>query len=324
MKIGLTYDLREDYLALGYSELETAEFDRPDTIEALEASIRRLGMETERIGNVYALAQKLIEGQKWDLVFNIAEGMHGMGREALVPALLDAYRIPYTFSDPAVLALSLNKAMTKRVVRDLGVSTPDFAVIETPDDLRHVNLPYPLFVKPLAEGTGKGITADCRVSTPAELSALCQRLLEQYKQPVLVEAFLPGRELTVGITGTGRAAKALGVLEVVFLPAAEAHAYSYLNKEKCEELVEYRLCPDEPLASQCRELALRVWLGLGCKDAGRVDIRTDAEGKPCFLEINPLAGLNPVHSDLPILCSHVGISFDALIGEIVYSALSRI
>jgi D-alanine-D-alanine ligase len=126
VRIGLTYDLRDAYLAMGYGEEETAEFDRDSTIEALEGALRSLGHETERIGHVRDLAGRLAAGARWDLVFNIAEGLSGYGREAQVPALLDAYGIPYTFADPLTASLTLHKAMTKRVLRDLGVRTPDF------------------------------------------------------------------------------------------------------------------------------------------------------------------------------------------------------
>ena len=121
MKIGLTYDLRSEYLKMGYSELETAEFDRDDTIEAIESTLHELGYETERIGHAKQLAKALTTGKRWDLVFNIAEGLHGIGREAQVPALLDLYEIPYTFSDPLVMSLTLHKGLTKRVLRDAGV-----------------------------------------------------------------------------------------------------------------------------------------------------------------------------------------------------------
>src|SRR5512137_1532774 len=134
MTVGLTYDLRSEYLARGYSEEDTAELDRDDTVTAIEDAVRKAGHATVRIGSAGALAERLSKDQRWDLVFNICEGLYGLGREALVPAMLDAHRIPYTFSDPAVLALSLQKALTKRVVRDLGVPTPDFAVIEKPED----------------------------------------------------------------------------------------------------------------------------------------------------------------------------------------------
>jgi hypothetical protein len=126
MNVGITYDLREDYLAEGYSEEETAEFDRSDTIEAIERTLQDLGFQTDRIGNISNLISRLVAGDRWDLVFNIAEGLRGFGREAQVPAILDAYGIPYTFSDPLVLALTLHKALTKHVMRSMGVPTPDF------------------------------------------------------------------------------------------------------------------------------------------------------------------------------------------------------
>ncbi len=324
MNIGLCYDLREDYLALGYSLEETAEFDKPGTIQAIEDSIKKLGFSTERIGNAFALVSALAQGKRWDLVFNIAEGLYGAGRESLVPALLDAYQIPYTFSDPAVLGISLHKGLAKRVARDLGIPTPDFTLVESLEDIARIDLPFPLFVKPVAEGTGKGISANSKVDSADKLREICRRLLEQHAQPVLVESYLPGRELTVGIVGTGNAARVLGVLEVCFLANAEAYAYSYENKENYEKVIAYRLCQDEPLAGECKNLALSLWTGLGCRDGGRVDIRADAQGKPYFLEVNPLAGLNPVHSDLPILCQKLGISFDMLIEQIMQSAISRL
>jgi len=323
MKVGLTYDLRAEYLAAGYGEEETAEFDRPDTIEAIERTLRRLGYETDRIGNVRQLVQRLAAGDRWDVVFNIAEGLRGMAREAQVPALLDAYEIPYTFSDPLVLALSLHKALTKRVLRDLGLPTPEFQVVETAEDIARVDLPFPLFAKPVAEGTAKGIDAQSKITGPAQLEAVCRRLLATYHQPVLVETFLPGREFTVGITGTGDAAVAIGTLEVELLDGAEPDSYTYVNKERCEELCRYVLAPPE-WSRPAEELALRVWRGLGCRDAGRVDLRADGHGHLSVLEVNPLAGLHPEHSDLPILCTAVGMTYEELLGRIMDSVSRRI
>ncbi len=322
MKFGLTYDLRQDYLAAGYSEDETAEFDRPDTIMAIESTLHDLGHETDRIGNVRALVHRLAAGARWDCVFNIAEGLRGVGREAQVPALLDAYDIPYTFSDPLVLALSLHKGLTKRVLRDLGLRTADFCVVESEADLAHVNLTYPLFAKPVAEGTAKGIDANSKITTPAELAAVCRRLLATYQQPVLVETYLPGWEFTVGIVGTDAEAEALGTLEVVLLKGAEPHSYTYVNKERCEELCEYRLVTDG-WARRCEALALAAWRGLGCRDGGRVDLRAGSDGELYILELNPLAGLHPEHSDLPILCHQIGLPYLELIRRIVVSAERR-
>jgi D-alanine-D-alanine ligase len=323
LKIGITYDLREDYLIEGYSEEETAEFDRAETIEAIDQTLKELGYRTDRIGHLKSLTRRLAAGDRWDLVFNIAEGLRGFGREAQIPALLDAYDIPYTFSDPLVLALTLHKGMTKHVIRDMGIPTPDFAIIEKEDQITGICLSYPLFAKPVAEGTGKGITAASKINTEKELVEVCRMLLTVFKQPVLVESFLPGREFTVGIIGTGKDAIATDTMEVCLKAQAEPDVYSYINKENCEELVEYRLVYDEE-AQQVRETALSAWRGLGCRDAGRMDLRSDRSGRPNFMEVNPLAGLHPQHSDLPIIFSLMGKTFHQLIDRIMHSALKRV
>ncbi|MBM4312878.1 MAG: D-alanine--D-alanine ligase [Deltaproteobacteria bacterium] len=323
MKIGMTYDLRDDYLAEGYGEEETAEFDHPATIAAIEGALGALGYEIERIGHVRELAKRLVAGQSWDLVFNIAEGLRGFGREAQVPALLEAYHIPYVFSDPLVLALTLHKGMTKRVIRDLGIPTPDFVVVESPDDIVQVSLPFPLFAKPIAEGTGKGVTAASKIIDRAELERVCPLLLETFRQPVLIEAFLPGREFTVGIIGTGREAFVPGVLEVYLTEKAERDVYSYMNKEDWHGKIEYRLVSDA-MAQDAGMTALAAWRGLGCRDGGRVDLRADANGIPHFMEVNPLAGLRPGHSDLPILCELAGMPYREMIAGMMNSALKRI
>ncbi len=323
LKVGLTYDLRDDYLKEGYSPEEIAEFDFPGTIDALEKAILANGYQPDRIGNIKSLVCRLAAGDRWDLVFNIAEGMHGFGREAQVPALLDAYNIPYTFSDPLGQSLGLHKSMAKHIVHDLGIPTPDFAIVESVNDLSHVNLPYPLFAKPIAEGTGKGITSLSKITSRQELDAVCRNILQNFKQPVLLETYLPGREFTVGILGSGKDAQALGVLEIVLNSDAEKNAYSYENKERCELLVQYILVKDKE-GKLAMDTALRVWRALNLKDAGRVDLRSDAAGIPNFMEVNPLAGLNPLHSDLPILCTQLGISYHELISSIIKSALKRV
>ncbi len=323
MIIGLTFDLRQEYLAAGYSEEQTAEFDRPSTIDAIERALIAMGHETRRIGNVKSLVRRLADGERWDMVFNICEGMFGLGREAQVPALLDAYQIPYTFSGPLVLALSLDKALTKRVLRTMGVATPDFAVVTVLEDIAAVNLPFPVFAKPLAEGTGLGIDPASIIDSDSELAAVCLKLLEKFKQPVLVETYLPGREFTVGVVGSGSAAEVIGTIEIILRPLAQANAYSYVNKENCEELISYVLA-SEAAAGPCRELALKAWRGLGCFDAGRVDIKMDGNGVANFLEVNPLAGLHPEHSDLPIICKLVGITYQTLMERIMASASARI
>ncbi|HSD68804.1 MAG TPA: hypothetical protein VLB07_04585, partial [Woeseiaceae bacterium] len=323
IRVGLTFDLREAYLEAGFSEIETAEFDRVDTIDSIEKALLELGYQVDRIGNVKQLAARLVAGHRWDLVFNICEGMYGIGREAQVPALLDAYRIPYVFSDTLVCALTLHKGMTKDVVRAAGVATPDYAIVSEPSGVKSVNLEYPLFAKPIAEGTGKGISANSKISNPAELQRVCRQLLKEHKQPVLVERFLPGREFTVGILGTGRKASALATMEIELLPGADSEVYSYRNKENCEELVHYKLLPMGKLRREVESLAVRAWRALGCRDGGRIDVRLDGNGQVNFIEVNPLAGIHPEHSDLPMMGTMVGMTYTALIGNIMKSALPR-
>ncbi|MBN2254329.1 MAG: D-alanine--D-alanine ligase [Deltaproteobacteria bacterium] len=322
MKIGITYDLRDDYRAAGFSDEETAEFDRADTIQAIVDVLRKLGYDVDCVGNYEHVMRRLLAGDRWDLVFNIAEGLRGFGREGLVPSLLDAYGIPYTFSDPLVLSLTLHKAMAKRVVRDLGIPTPDFFVVDREKNEINGSFPFPLFAKPVAEGTSKGINAASRILNARQLTDVCNRLLHQFKQPVLVEKYLPGREFTVGIVGSGRQARVVGVMEVILKENAEDSVYSYTNKERYKELVEYQIA-DDITAHRTEKLALAVWHGLGCKDAGRVDFRVDKKGLPNFMEVNPLAGLHPEHSDLCIIATLVGMSYQELLESILASTIER-
>jgi D-alanine-D-alanine ligase len=322
MNIGLTYDLKDDYKDSGLSPEEIAEFDSEETIAGLEAAIQACGHATVRIGNIRSLASRLTAGETWDFVFNIAEGLSGPGRESQVPCLLEAWGIPYSFSDPLVLAICLHKGMTKRVIRDAGLATPDFAVLETAGAAREVNLPYPLFAKPVAEGTGKGITPASKIETPAALTKTVRGLLEKFHQNVLVETFLPGREFTAGITGAGESARVIGSMEIHYGRAAGADVYSYTNKADYQNRVSYSPGRDAA-ARKAEELALAAYRILGCRDGGRVDLRCDAAGEPNFIEINPLAGLHPVHSDLPIAARLSGLSYEGLIGEILESGLKR-
>lgn len=331
MIIGLTYDLRQSYLEMGYSESETAEFDSVETVEALEQTLQKLGHDTVRVGNGRELTEKLVAGERWDLVFNIAEGLKGVGREAQVPAILELYDIPYTFSDPMVMSLTLHKGMTKRVVRDAGLATAEFKVVVAPEDAENIPFKPPFFIKPVAEGTGKGVTAGSVIEAdatgrPRLLEERCKELLDQFKQPVLVEKFLPGREFTVGVAGTGKDAEVLGTMEIILLEQAEKGGYSFVNKEGWKNRVTYSPLRAEDggaLVSEVEKLALESWKVLECRDGGRIDIRCDEYGTPCFIEVNPLAGLRPGYSDLPILSSLFGISYVDLIGKILESACKR-
>ncbi|HEX4157943.1 MAG TPA: hypothetical protein VHY79_05665 [Rhizomicrobium sp.] len=321
-RIGITYDLRADYLALGYGEEDTAEFDSQVTIDALVEALGALGYMPDPIGGVRRLCERLVAGERWDCVFNFCEGLNGVAREAQAPALLEAYDVPYVFSDPLTLALALDKAMAKRVVRDCGVKTAPFDVIERAEDAAKIELPFPLFLKPVAEGSGKGIGARSKVNDRRALEQVAADLLRRFHQPVLVEAYLSGREFTVGITGTGSAAEILGIMEVIITGNAEPHGYGYDNKENFAGRMDYRL-PGDAEARAAGSVALAAWRALKCRDGGRIDIRSDAKGRPHFIEVNPLAGLHPVRSDLIYIARFKGITYLDLIARIMTAFHAR-
>jgi D-alanine-D-alanine ligase len=322
LRIGVTFDLRSDYLAQGYSEEDTAEFDAEVTIVGLCDALTGLGFVPERIGNVKALVTRLAAGDRWDGVFNFCEGLKGIGREAQVPALLEAYDIPYVFSDPLTMALTLDKGWCKRVAREYGIPTADFAVIETLADVDKVDLPFPLFLKPIAEGSGKGIGTNNKVATKAQMRATAEDLLTRFSQPVLAEIYLAGREFTVAITGTGPDASVLGVSEIVPLAGYHGDGYGLVNKEDWHGRLDIVGAPP-PDAKAAGDVALAAWRALRCRDGGRIDIRYDAESRPHFIEVNPLAGLRPEYSDMCFIAEREGVSYQELIGKIMASFLAR-
>ncbi|MEZ5891875.1 MAG: hypothetical protein R3C58_01815 [Parvularculaceae bacterium] len=321
MKIGLVYDLRDDYLALGYSEEDTAEFDSVVTIDALDGALTRLGFTVDRVGRGQALARRLAAGDRFDLVFSIAEGLKGRSREAQVPALCELYDQPYVFSDPLTMAATLDKAVAKRIVRDSGVPTAPFAVIESATQPL-TGMSFPAFLKPIAEGTGKGCSGRSKVAHKTALRAEASRMLKAFRQPVLAEAYLPGREFTVGIVGAGSQAKVIAVLELLIAPNAEEGVYGYANKQDFGDHFSCALA-DDAEAKLAGERALAAYRALGCRDVGRVDMRSDANGEPQFLEVNPIPGLKPGFSDIAMLTDMSGRDYDWLIGEIMRSACAR-
>ncbi len=322
--IGLCYDLKAEYLEAGFSTTQVMEFDDEKTIIGLENALGDLGHEVERIGNGRELARRLVQDDHWDLIFNIAEGIKGRSREAQVPAICELFAQPYTFSDPLTCALTLDKALAKNIVRDRGLPTAPFIVVNNIAEAANISLPMPLFFKPLAEGSSKGITGQSLVKEKSEVITTYQALYSQFQQPILVETFLPGREVTVGIIGNGSNAKVVGVMEVIFTDQAETDAYTTLNKKEYLERVAYKLLVNsEPLEMAAQELALAVYHIFGCRDAARVDLRCDAHGVLHFLEINPLPGLDHIYSDLPIMGRLAGVTYTEIISAIVNAAWQR-
>lgn len=323
MKIGITYNLGSDYEFQSDDPPDAAaEFDTPATIEGLTNAIQAFGHEPIPIGDGKKLFQ-FLSNNKVDLIFNIAEGYNGRAREAQIPALLDMMQIPYVGSDAVTLGVALDKVMTKQIMKAERIPTAPFLKVSRAEDLNGVPLRFPLFAKPVHEGTGKGIDATSKIMNYPKLKSKVKFLIKTYKEPVLIEEYLEGDEYTVGIVGTPP--KVIGTMQIVFDTSKSEDFYSYHVKEDYESLVHY-ICPpkmDSDKLQQIEDMALHSYRVLDCKDFGRVDLRCDAEGNPHFLEINPLAGLNPQHSDLSIIARHNGIHYEDLIGRILQSAITR-
>lgn len=325
MIIGIAYDLKQDFCSdeAGPDDwLE--EYDSEDTIQALQNVIERLGHRAVRLGGGRTFLER-IKTTSVELVFNLAEGAKGRNREAHIPTLLEMLGIPYTHSDPLTLALTLDKEMAKRVVMSEGISTPGFRLISDQMDAEHIDLPFPLFVKPACEGSSKGIRSHSRVNDKEALRHEIDRLLGDYRAPVLVETFLPGREFTTGVLGNG-CPYVLGVMEVGPVEGlVEDFVYCTTTKRECDQRVRYT-CPPElplPLLHRIEEVALGSYRVLGCRDVARIDIRLDWDGTPHFLEANPLPGLAPGYSDLVILADRVGWSYQELVETILLHAFQR-
>ncbi|MFF0628098.1 hypothetical protein [Streptomyces sp. NPDC004296] len=326
--VGLTYNLRgesmEPFGTAPPREGHDAEFDEWETVQHLSAVLEDLGYRCVLIGPLPALMERLLRGERWDIVFNLAEGHHGYGREAQVPALLEEWRIPFTFSDPLCLSLCLHKPTTQLLLRQAGVVTAPFAVVRQPHDIDEIDLPYPLFAKPVAEGTSKGIADDSRVDDARQLRLTCTRLWERHGQPAMVERYLPGPEYTVGILGTGADARAVGVSQ----PLHDQRATPFLTDRRKRDapgrpgLV--RLLQDTGAARRVAGIAVRAWRALGCRDAGRVDLRCDDAGEPHVLDVNPLPGLSPTSALLPLQWESTGRPYRQLIARIMASAEHRL
>jgi D-alanine-D-alanine ligase len=326
MKVGLTYDLKDEYVPQPDDPPDAAtELDTEETISALEAAIRANGHKTVRIGNAKSLLSMTTDDDlEVDLVFNIAEGIEGRSREAQVPAILDLLGIPYTGSDALTMAVSLDKGMSKKIFRSERVPTPDWFVAPSTSEVDEWELEFPLFVKPIHEGTAKGVTVQSLVRDMRSLRRQVSRVLRTYRQPALVEEYLPGREFTTGIIGNG-SATVLGTMEVIVADPAQDHIYTGTSKAEFEEKVVYK--PGAEIEASLRRkveaVALAAHRALECRDFSRVDIRCDSQGRPCCLEVNPLAGLNPRTSDLAFIAGFEGVTYEELIGRIMAEAIGR-
>ena len=318
MRVALAYDRPLPARAGdGRPEDLGAEYEDATAIGGLLASIAANGHEAVELVLDEQFVDRVTASEP-DLVFNIAEGVRGPTRESIVPAWLDHIGVPYTGSDGLTLALTLDKALTKSVVSERGLATPAFRRISRIDEVGAIDLDFPLFVKPNAEGSSMGIRRTSKVATRQELERQVAWVLDTYHEDCLVEQFAPGPEYGVGILGNDPP-EVLPIVEV----RSSGDFYSYEDKH-ChqKELVCPAVMPDE-LADEMRRAGLEVYRALRCRDFARMDFKIDAAGRPSFLEINPLPGLAAEYGVYVCQARAAGIDHAALIGRIIDCAMER-
>ncbi|MEM6429844.1 MAG: D-alanine--D-alanine ligase [Deinococcota bacterium] len=324
LTIGLVYDLRENYVPTTEQPKDFyAEFDSQKTVSELSKMIAELGYNVIEIGDVHSLARHIyVEKTNLDLVFNIAEGLYGRARESQVPALLEANEIPHTGSDALTLALTLDKAVTKRIWLSEGLPTVPFLVVDDANNLQpdDVGLPsFPLFSKPLYAGSSIGIDNDALSTTYQELYERIKKLTTRYKQPVLVEAFLPGKEYTVCVFENQGEVTVLGITEIL---SYTPNKFSVFEEKEAWNPDFFAEVSDLRLYNRLSELAVKAFKSVGCRDIGRVDIRFDEADSPNLIEINPLPILKKP-STIAWIAEKQGYDLMYIIRKIINNAIYR-
>jgi D-alanine-D-alanine ligase len=329
VKIALTCNLKEkdetkppDYFS---------EFDSPETIEAIISALKTKGHSVDLVDASQPNLLSYFRKNRVDMVFNIAEGKSGKFRESEIPAILDYLDIPYTGSSTISLALALNKTLTKKILVAENIPTPRFQLFTRGTETLDHNLRFPLIVKPNREGSAKGISSSCVVNDSQTLFQKIKEINNFYRQEVLVEEFIEGRELTVGVLENGKPTT-LPILEIDFSNCARSGEYFYSWRMKEFQgnrelgLTPDFYCParlDEETAQKVKETALKTHQAIGCFDISRTDIRLSRDNIPYVLEINPLPGLDPKESNFPLMAYAAGMKYEELIEAILMSAASR-
>jgi D-alanine-D-alanine ligase len=325
VRVGLAYNVKPSDPPPHLPEDAFEEYDSEATVGHICGVFASLGHEVVRLGAGPGIIDALRKGRP-DIVFNIAEGEGGRCREAHVPALLEMLGIPYVGSDPLTLCVTLDKPVAKRLVASEGFPTPRFRNCFSPPEVDGADLSYPVIVKPAFEGSSKGIRLASRAASPAEARKMVAFVTETYGQSALVEEFVAGSEVTVGIVGNGTP-RIVGVMEIAPRKVRpEEFVYSLEVKRDWESQVDYRCPPSLPVAvvAEIERCATGIYRLLGCRDFSRIDFRLDGEMVPHFLECNPLPGLSPGYGDLPIMAERMGTPYVDLVSEILSCALSRL
>jgi D-alanine-D-alanine ligase len=322
-RVGLTYNLKKGII----SEVEDieAEYDSIETVEAIKKALEQAGCTIELIEADGDILSKFLN-TKVDIVFNIAEGIYGRGREAQVPALLNFLKIPYTGSDETTLCIALDKALCKRLLSTYRLKTPKYKLFSDTNTKIGNGLKYPLIVKPNAEGSSKGISDLAVVYDQNELKSMLEKNFADYGQAMLVEEYISGREFTVGIVGNGKDAHVFAPMEIIYKRKDKSEViYSFNVKKNYKEYIEYK-CPaliDKDIEAKLINTARKIYNILECRDFSRIDFRVNEQGEVYFIEINPLPGLAPGYSDYPMLVEFNGISYQEIVKMVLNSALQR-
>jgi D-alanine-D-alanine ligase len=326
MRIGLSFDLKTAITERHTVEDAFEEYDSPETVAIITAAFESAGHQVIKLGGGAQFLDN-IRQEPVDIVFNIAEGRGTYrSREAQVPAVLEMLDIPYTGSDPQCLAVCLDKPVTKKLAVLAGVTTPDWLLIASEMELEKTdweNFPFPVIIKPAYEGSSKGIRLTSLAYNVRQAEEEVARILADYRQPVMVEEFIDGEEITVGVIGNSPA-RVVGVMRVVPKKKEEHFVYSLEVKRDYVNLVDYE-CPAglaPGILEKLEESSLKAFRTLGCRDFARIDYRVSREGTPYFIEINPLPGLGS-YSDLVILATMLGWTHEGLIRAVLEAALTR-
>lgn len=324
LKVGFTFNVKR-IKPTAEGEDREAEYDSPTTLQAIREAIASHGHEVVDLEATPELPMVLATTPV-DVVFNIAEGFRGRNRESQVPALLELLDIPYTGSDPATLSLALDKALAKKVVRAAGIDTPNFQLMSTGRErLDKQFTRWPLMVKPVAEGSSKGVISKSVCHTEAEVREVVKEMVGRYHQPALVEEYIGGREFTVGLLGERRP-EVLPPMEIVFTDKSDkTPIYKFEDKLEENDRIRYEVpakLEAGPL-ERLRTAARSAFMTLGCRDVARIDFRMDETGRIYFIECNPLPGLTPGWSDLVLIAQGDGMDYRTLIGEILSGAIRR-
>lgn len=320
---GLAYNLKKGIVS-DVEDIE-AEYDSYDTIEAIREAFTAAGIKVELMEADADFTDRL-KNTRVDIVFNIAEGTFGRGREAQVPAILNFLGIPFSGSDETTLCLSLDKALTKRYLSTYNIETPAYQLVKSPDFKLDSMFDFPLIVKPNCEGSSKGISDLAIVDNKEQLFNVIGRNFKLYGQPMLIEEYIKGREFTVGILGNESDIKVFEPLEICYLSEErENRIYSYHVKRNYKKYIEYSCPPllDVEIIRRMKEIAAEIYIALDCRDFSRIDFRLSEDGIIYFIEINPLPGLAPGYSDYPMLAEFCGMDYRTLVVSVLNSALKR-